>query len=105
MPDDGLDVETWYPDADLDGFGDATAEGLETCDPPEEGTLDASDCNDGDATVNPAASEVPDDGVDQDCDGSDLVTPIEDRDGDGIPDAIDPDPDSAGDQLDRLLDP
>ncbi len=37
------------------------------------------DCDDGAASVHPGASEVPYDGVDQDCDGSDL----DDVDGDG----------------------
>ena len=38
------------------------------------------DCDDRDADVHPAAAEVPYDGIDQDCDGADLV----DVDGDGI---------------------
>lgn len=37
------------------------------------------DCDDDDATIHPAAPEIPYDGVDQDCSGSDLV----DVDGDG----------------------
>lgn len=34
---------------------------------------DGCDCDDGDATRSPGAPEVVDDGVDQDCDGEDLV--------------------------------
>ena len=30
-----------------------------------------SDCNDADPTINSSAYDVPDDGIDQDCDGSD----------------------------------
>ncbi|MFH1463219.1 MAG: MopE-related protein [Pseudomonadota bacterium] len=37
------------------------------------------DCDDGDASVYPGAPEIPCDGVDQDCDGADLL----DADGDG----------------------
>jgi hypothetical protein len=37
------------------------------------------DCDDGDASVHPGASEIPYDGIDQDCDGADLL----DVDGDG----------------------
>lgn len=35
------------------------------------------DCNDDDPFVYPGADEVADDGIDQDCDGEDLVTPPE----------------------------
>lgn len=40
------------------------------------------DCDDTDATIHPGAVEIPNDGIDQDCDGEDLVT---DGDGDGFP--------------------
>jgi hypothetical protein len=44
------------PDADGDGFNDAACGG--------------TDCNDGDAAINPAASELCTDVVDNDCDGA-----------------------------------
>ena len=43
------------------------------------------DCNDADATIYPGASEVASDGIDQDCDGSDL----QDADGDGYAEDVD----------------
>ena len=46
-------------DRDFDGFGQG------------EGCL-GDDCNDRDATINPGAREVPDDMIDQDCNGRDL---------------------------------
>ncbi len=42
------------------------------------------DCDDADPTVYPLAPEVPDDGIDQDCDGEDATVPV-DADGDGSP--------------------
>jgi hypothetical protein len=41
--------------------------------------LDGTDCDDGDATVFPGAPEVPYDGIDQDCNGSDLIDVDGDR--------------------------
>jgi arylsulfatase A-like enzyme len=40
--------------------------------------LGGGDCNDGLATVHPAAAEVPGNGVDEDCDGRDLALPRRD---------------------------
>ena len=68
--DDSVLPETlWFPDGDLDGYGDRDAAGLLSCDPPAlDATLDASDCDDADEQVYPGAREACD-GVDNDCDG------------------------------------
>jgi hypothetical protein len=55
------------------------------------------DCDDGDAARNAGAIDVPDDGVDQDCDGADTITPP-DTDPPAT-DATDPS-DEASDQTD-----
>jgi len=55
--DEGLPVGDFSIDADLDGFF--------LCAPPAV----ASDCNDGNAAINPAASEACN-GLDDDCDGT-----------------------------------
>ncbi len=44
-----------------------------------DGWSPPSDCDDGDAAINPDAVDVPYNGIDEDCDGTDLL----DVDGDG----------------------
>ena len=60
----------FYADVDGDGFGDDAAP-TSSCDLPSDHVTDSTDCDDADADVNPAATEVPNDTVDQDCDGVD----------------------------------
>ena len=56
-----------YADLDGDLYGDPAAPG---CYFSGEGSADNTDCDDADAAVNPAAAEVPGNGVDEDCDPS-----------------------------------
>jgi hypothetical protein len=58
---------TWYADSDGDGYGDAGSSS-DACVQPSGSVSDATDCDDGDATENPGASEACD-GEDDDCDG------------------------------------
>ena len=54
--------------------------------------MDASlDCDDNDASIYPGATEIPNDGIDQDCDGTDFV----DVDGDGSDATVDCDDNDA----------
>ncbi|MFH1468587.1 MAG: putative metal-binding motif-containing protein [Pseudomonadota bacterium] len=87
--DDGLEL-TWYADADGDGYGDPETTAF-TCDPGPGWGFDASDCDDANSAISPAATERCD-GYDDDCDGlvddddpdvTDPVTWYLDGDGDG----------------------
>jgi hypothetical protein len=67
--DDGLLVTSYYRDFDNDSFGDPDRTRT-TCDGPDNGYIvDNTDCDDHDNSINPAADEIPDDEIDNNCDG------------------------------------
>jgi hypothetical protein len=69
--DEGLPQNTYYRDADGDGYGDpAQTKGDCAATPPSGYVAVAGDCNDGDRAVNPGAVEICTDAIDNDCDGS-----------------------------------
>ncbi len=92
---DPLSLLSMYMDADADGFGDGS-ELLRLCELEPGFVLDAGDCNDLDAAISPAATEVCNE-IDDDCDvlkdDSDPSLDVStrstfwfDRDGDGFGD-------------------
>jgi len=107
----------FYPDADGDTYGDGGAEANFNGGPGY--VENASDCDDSDAGINPGATEIAGDGIDNDCDGVDDAPSCDDGDSatidtwdetsltcthvqlpdfddDGIPDDEDPDDDNDG---------
>jgi hypothetical protein len=81
-----VDGTTYYNDGDSDGYGDPDLFGL-ACTQPAFGVLDNTDCDDSDADINPAATEVCDN-VDNNCDSQidEGFEPVyyQDLDGDGF---------------------
>ena len=65
---DAIDPNTYFLDADQDGFGDNEAT-KQACTLPAGHTQDNTDCNDGEASINPNATEVCNN-IDDDCDTS-----------------------------------
>ena len=60
----------WFRDADGDGFGDPAVTRM-ACDAPSGFVSIAGDCDDINAGINPDATETAEDGIDQNCNGSD----------------------------------
>ena len=69
VDEDAVDAPTWYEDADGDTYGDSDST-TRACDEASGWVSNALDCDDSDAAVSPAGTEVCDDfDVDEDCDG------------------------------------
>ena len=68
----------WYQDVDKDGYHSGST--ITQCQQPAGYVLLANlinleeDCDDGNLNIFPGAEEIPNDGIDQDCNGADLVT-------------------------------
>ncbi len=72
VDDSAEDASEWQADADGDGFTDPD-DVVEACDAPEGyAAATEADCDDNNSLAYPGADEIPEDGIDQDCDGSDL---------------------------------
>ncbi|NMH86202.1 LamG-like jellyroll fold domain-containing protein [Flavivirga algicola] len=66
---------TWYLDADGDNYAVST---IQNCTSPGLGytttILPVTDCDDGNGSINPGATEIPDNAIDEDCDGTAQTT-------------------------------
>lgn len=69
VDEDGINPLAWYPDADRDGYGDPDGSTRQSCSQPSGYTANNEDCDDGNGGVNPGATEVCADGIDNDCSG------------------------------------
>ena len=65
---DATGTSVWYLDSDSDGYGNDSVT-LQNCSQPSGYVVAGGDCNDLDASINPGAVEICNDGIDNDCDG------------------------------------
>jgi hypothetical protein len=78
--DEGLSA--YYPDADGDGFGDEAASGSYALSSPLNHVTDNTDCDDNNSGRYPGAVEIANNGIDENCSDTDLITYYADSDGD-----------------------
>jgi YVTN family beta-propeller protein len=77
-------INLYYSDADSDGYG-SPWEITQVCIQPAGYVTDNSDCDDNDALINPGAAEIPNNAIDENCDGVIFM----DTDMDGVSDSND----------------
>ncbi|MBI4592013.1 FG-GAP repeat protein, partial [Candidatus Uhrbacteria bacterium] len=69
LMDDADGSQSWYLDADDDGYGNTSSQVYSCAQTVDGYVLDNTDCDDTAYDVSPASSEACEDGVDNDCDG------------------------------------
>jgi len=63
---------TWFLDSDNDGYGDPNVSVVGNI-RPDQYVILGTDCDDNDPAIHPGAVEIAEDGIDQNCDGTDAM--------------------------------
>jgi hypothetical protein len=79
---DGVDGKSWYLDFDQDGYGNPLKV-LRTSTQPAGYVKNNRDCNDSSNLIHPGAIDIPNNGIDENCDGLDAKYWFADEDKDG----------------------
>jgi len=81
----GTGYDFYYQDLDGDGYGAGNSISVEEGTLPPAGYVGYNtDCDDNNAEIYPSATEIPDNNVDEDCNGKISITFYTDKDGDGF---------------------
>lgn len=75
--DEDVEIITYYVDADEDGYGDPET-AMEDCLQPEGTVLNGEDCDDANPEINPDAIDIPNNDIDENCDGMDFTSSLSD---------------------------
>ncbi len=68
---------SWWIDKDNDGYGEGPIDSsIVDCVQPVGYVQNYDDCNDNNPNINPEAEDIPNNGIDEDCDGEDLLSSI-----------------------------
>ena len=75
VSDDNIEIFSYYLDSDEDGYGDISIK-IDTClmTAPEGYVSDTTDCDDTNIEINPGQNDIPNNGIDEDCDGQDFTS-------------------------------
>ncbi len=79
--DENLELFTWYLDNDNDSWGSNSAPAIEACRRPDGYVAQRGDCDDNNELIRPGATDAPADGIDANCDGTELCFADLDNDG------------------------